>query len=920
MANSGPHVPFSRYGKHAVYAEYDVRPDAGVKYREVNPEADIHKMYDFAKESDADNFIDHTLSHPDVNITVRDAKDVVYDKATGEEAAHWTVSKPDGTAKTYTGREEANAAMEKGDTIKKTLTTPEDIKSMADAGQDVSNYETHYRVIFNPREFVRFDSEREANNYRESLNRFRDEPHEMAEGPEMRTTPPNFRLLVSQVESPHDVIGRANVAYTSAEMRQWIKRQEQSPEYQRMDPSEKEDWARKIRTEAARVTATAGRRSMNMPREYTKGASTDILKGMIGYTGSNARSLADLTYRADIDKGLVDAEAYVAKYRNQSGGLAGNHRARDEALREIKARLFAPSRTEGTWALGIKRALQVSMISHLADTAYLIINAIEPWVFGAAISSSRHGWAPTYAEMTAATKLIEPVKLAALVKQDLGDAIHGRFNPNKYEETLLESVNGLHNDRGDGKGVGMMLSHLFDKGLAARDVGMEVERIHDPSANVAFRFMDHVDNGFRATNTGVETFNRALLGVANYRLEYNRALKDMGLPPVKVEKYKVGGVTHTKSEYTFNQKAHDQAVRYAEDMVFKAAGDYGQWNNPRYFNNPMLRLATQFKKYPLRIASVYGEALVGAFQGNHQAQKQIAYMLMAQGLAAGTLGSPLASVGAGVTNAMYMLGLTDSNWEDVEFAMRQAIAKQIGVDGAELLLRGGLRFTGADFSKKMSQNSFLFYGSPQDRNPANYMKTLGMMALGAPSSTAQGMYKGAGNVFSGIGQMLDGNMAGGMATGAEGVGSVLPIKFISDIYKAGDLAINGHRKLNKDTPVSATDVLATATGFTPTHISNKMEAKQVLEREKKQDSLFHNKWVNKWVDAPDSSRQSAVWAQIQKNNQGIEDPRLRITYDQLWKAKRRKEQDTKRDDLKLGVKLSGRQKAFADIGQYFDID
>lgn len=919
--HQGPHVPFSRYGKHAVYAEYDVRPDAGVKYNEVNPGADIHSMYDFVNGTDADNFIDHTLSHPDINITVRDAKDVIYDKTTGEEAAHWTVEKPDGTAKTYTSREEANAAMEKADTIKKTLTKPEDLKSMEDAGQDISNYETRHRVTFNPREFIRFESERDANNKRDELNAMFDTAHEMGEGPKMRTTPPNIRLKVSQVESPHDVIGRANVAYTSAEMRQWINRQEASPEYQRMDPEEKEAWARKLRDEAARVTATAGRRSMNMPREYTKGASTDILKGMIGYAASNARAIADLTYRADIEKGLVDAEAYVGTYRNQSGGIAGNHRARDDALREIKTRLFAPPQIEGSWAHGIKRALQVSMLGHLADTAYLIINAIEPWVFGAAISSSRHGWAPTYAEMGAATRLIEPAKLAAIVKGDVADAINGRWSANRYEETLLESVNGAHNDRGDGKGVGMALQHMFDKGLAARDVGLEVARHHDPSANIVGRGLDHVTNGFSAVNVGVETFNRAMMGVANYRLEYNRALKEMGLPPIKVEKYKVDGVTHTRSDYTFNQKAHDQAVRYAEDMIFKAAGDYNAWNNPRYFNNPMLRLATQFKKYPLRIASVYAEALVGAFKGQPEKQKQVAYMLIAQGIAAGGLGTPLASPFAGMQNAAYMLGLTDNNWEDVEFAMRQALAKHIGVNGAELALRGALRFSGIDFSKKLSNNSFIFYGSPQDRNVNNYAGTLAKMALGAPLDTFKNSVKGMQQIFEGSGQMLGGNYSQGMTTSAEGVTNIAQIKILTDIFRAGDLAINGHRRLPQDTPVHATDILATATGFQPTHISNKLEAKQVIEREKKQDSAYRKKWTDRWLAAKDNpTQQSAIWGQIQKNNQGIEDPRLRLTYDQLWKAQQRKKNETRRDDTKLGVKLSGRQKAYADIGNYFDID
>ena len=317
----------------------------------------------------------------------------------------------------------------KGDTIAKRDMKAEDVEALKSDGHDTSHLEVRHRVVFNPREFVKFESEREAHEYRDRLAG--DSGHA------------NMTTRTSNVESEHQMVGRANVAYTSAEMRQWINRQEASPEYQRMDPSEKEDWARKLRVEAARVTATAGRRTALMPRDYTRGASTDLLKGMIEYGGSNARAIADLTYRADIDKGLTDAEAYVDKYRNQSGGLGRDHRARDDAMIEIKKRLFEPPKVEGTWAQGVRRALQVSMISHLADTAYLIVNAIEPWVFGASVTAARHGWAGAYREQIEATRLVDPTVLAKQVWSDLGEAWRSEFGgANPYEDLLLKQVNG----------------------------------------------------------------------------------------------------------------------------------------------------------------------------------------------------------------------------------------------------------------------------------------------------------------------------------------------------------------------------------------------------------------------------------------------------------------------------------------------
>ena len=271
------------------------------------------------------------------------------------------------------------------------------------------------------------------------------------------------------------------------------------------------------------------------------------------------------------------------------------------------------------------------MISHLADASFLVINAMEPWILGAAITASRHGWVGAYSELAKANRLIDPIKMAKLAGQEIYHAGKGDYRPADYEGHLLQAVSG----QADAKGLGALLNHMFGRGLVSRDTGMEVERIHDPSSNIVGRVTDRVDATFRGGNTGVETFNRAGMGIADFRLEYRRALKE--------------GKTEAQ--------AQEQAIRYAEDQVFKAAGDYGQWNNPRYFNNPFMKLATQFKKYPLRIASVYADAIIQSFRGNHEAQKQVAYMLATQGIAGGALGLPLSPF-AGTVNAAYILGLS----------------------------------------------------------------------------------------------------------------------------------------------------------------------------------------------------------------------------------------------------------------------
>ena len=836
---------------------------------------------------------------------MNNAYEVVYDTKTGERAAEWRVEKPDRTATTYESREAAEAAMEKGDTIAKRDMKAEDVEALKSDGKDTSHLEVRHRVVFNPREFVKFESEREAHEYRDRLAG--DSGHA------------NMTTRTSNVESEHQMVGRANVAYTSAEMRQWINRQEASPEYQRMDPSEKEDWARKLRVEAARVTATAGRRTALMPRDYTRGASTDLLKGMIEYGGSNARAIADLTYRADIDKGLTDAEAYVDKYRNQSGGLGKDHRARDDAMIEIKKRLFEPPKVEGTWAQGVRRALQVSMISHLADTAYLIVNAIEPWVFGASVTAARHGWAGAYREQIEATRLVDPTVLAKQVWSDLGEAWRSEFGgANPYEDLLLRQVNSPDNLRGDGVGLDLMMKHMFNKGLAARDVGMEVERIHDPSKNILFQGLDWMDGLFRAANTGIETQNRATMAIANYRLEYNSALRDMGLPEPRSETYKVDGVTHTRSDYTFNQKAHDQAIRYAEDAIFKGAGDYSQWNNPRYFNNPMLRLATQFKKYPLRIASVYADAMMGSLKGDPEKMKQLAYMLIAQSVAAGGMGLPIMSPVAGLTNALYLLGATDGNYEDLELWMRKGLADRIGVTATDLAMHGAFRFSGADFSAKMSQSSFIFRGSPASRKPEDVVMSLMKVAGGAPANVISKGLGGIQKLGEAAGDVSAGATTQGVVKGMEGVAGLMQIKALEDLMKMGGMMMGGVKGAPSTQQPTLGQSFVTGLGFTPTSLADRRAAKAAVNLEKKRDQEWRTRWVNRYRDARTPGEETAIWAEVQKANQDVA-PELRIKFEDLWKAKQRKKREEARDETKLGVKLSGRQKSFADTSRYFSV-
>ena len=108
-------------------------------------------------------------------------------------------------------------------------------------------------------------------------------------------------------------------------------------------------------------------------------------------------------------------------------------------------------------------------------------------------------------------------------------------------------------------------------------------------------------------------------------------------------------------------------------------------------------------------------------------------------------------------------------------------------------------------------------------------------------------------------------------------------------------------------------------GFTPTSLADRRAAKAAVNLEKKRDQEWRTRWVNRYRDARTPGEETAIWAEVQKANQDIA-PELRIKFEDLWKAKQRKKREEARDETKLGVKLSGRQKSFADTSRYFNVN
>src|SRR5262249_55585489 len=158
---------------------------------------DLHKAYDFAQRSDAEDFIKNVLNREDVQITQTGGGEIVYDLRTGERAMKYTPEE----------MKKFEELPERPPTNR--YLTPEDIKEEIERDpSQAKNYEIRHRVEFNPTEFVKFENERLANEYRNKID------HDKYDE--------NFSIDVSHVETPHDMVQPGNAPYVSAELQRWI--------------------------------------------------------------------------------------------------------------------------------------------------------------------------------------------------------------------------------------------------------------------------------------------------------------------------------------------------------------------------------------------------------------------------------------------------------------------------------------------------------------------------------------------------------------------------------------------------------------------------------------------------------------------------------------------------------------------------
>jgi hypothetical protein len=505
--------------------------------------------------------------------------------------------------------------------------------------------------------------------------------------------------------------------------------------------------------------AEGSARKSEMRRRGVSG-EIDMLRSFAAQGRADANFVASVEYNPQIQ----DAIQAMRKEENEG---SGDLNRKSEILNEITRRY--DSSMDVTPTPTINKITRLSSIYYLATSpAYYLQNLTQPWMMSVPAMAGRHNYGKVSAALFAAYGQLGGVMKSARYDQqfdfskvpaDVSDAIQELANRGKID-IGLETELGEFKIDGDGK---------FSKGW------------------------NKVDKFLRISVQKVEALNRLSTAMAAYRLELERAKKDPTIADPEAA-----------------------AINYADRILTETHGDYSSFNAPRVFNNPVGKVALQFRKFQLIQLTYYAKLLKDAgFDSKEKraATKALAYSLGHTGLLAGAMGIPGYSAIAWAIGALFG---DDDDPLDVTAELRKFIGDETM---ANLIMRGAPTLAGVDISGKVGAGNMLSimpFSQADLTTKAGVIEAAGTLLGGAPVGMVA-------RVADGLGQMLGGEWYKGME-------QVLP-KGLGDAAKAYRISTEGMSRRNGDVVLPADEVSAweatiQALGIQPVQQSVVMERQQ----------------------------------------------------------------------------------------------
>lgn len=495
-----------------------------------------------------------------------------------------------------------------------------------------------------------------------------------------------------------------------------------------------------INQSAARMVSGNRIASRRLKAQKVTGASRDISRALLQYNTAMSRHVTTAEAAPIIRDGLDKMDKALATYE-------GNDRPTLIAVsEEVKARVDQGIHEPNEASQVMKDVLTVSAIARLFSPMYTALQMTQPWMTTLPVLGGRFG------NVRAASALSR-----AYSDIGLGDtALAGLMNTARATKQfnaagLLGTDDIVGNMRkkfaGDAD-ITAMLDRAIELNAINVNAGLEVSSAVADGRGRIGKIIAGTDRIARQLPQMAEAISRVTTAVSSYRLA-----RESGM----------------------NQ---EKATQFAIDTVKNTQGDYSASNAPRFFNNPVLRPAMQFRKYAQMMTYLMVDLAKRTMDSDLTTEerkiagKQLLNFMAVQIAMAGALSLPgLELVKAGFLIAA-ALGF-GGGWDDQEEKLRKLVDQTVGRPIGQMITNGvftRLGGYGIDVSQRMSLSDMWLFGEPRKNDSESQQAYLFRLMAGSSGSFILG-------VFDGVKDIGNGEIE-------KGLGKVLPIKFAADTAKA----------------------------------------------------------------------------------------------------------------------------------------
>jgi hypothetical protein len=495
-----------------------------------------------------------------------------------------------------------------------------------------------------------------------------------------------------------------------------------------------------IAQSSARMVSGNRIASRRLKSQKVTGASTDTARVLLQYNTAMSRHVSTAEAAPEIRDGLDKLNKLLETYE-------GNDRpAIVSMIEEVKARIDQGIHEPNEASQLMKDVLTTSSIARLFSPMYTALQMVQPWMSTLPMLGGRFG------NMRAASALSQAYSDLGLGEAAVSGFLNTARATKQFSRAgLLNTDNIVENMRArfaSDAGVTAMLDKAIELGSIDVNAGLEVSSaVADGRGRIGL-IIAGTDRIARQLPQMAEAINRVSTGVAAYRLA------------------REGGMSQ------------DKATQFAIDTINNTQGDYSASNAPRFFNNPVLRPAMQFRKYAQMMTYLLVDLAKRTMNSDLSVEerkiagKQLLNFVIVQIAMAGALSLPgLELVKAGFLIAsVFGLG---GGWDDQEEKLRKLVDQTFGRPLGQMITNGvftRLGGYGIDVSQRMSLSDMWLFGEPRKNDSESQQAYLFRLMAGSSGSFLLGVADGVKDIGNGEIE--------------KGLGKVLPVKFAADTAKA----------------------------------------------------------------------------------------------------------------------------------------